>query len=287
MPEWLKVVIGVVALITAPIIPALYVEYLWVIGRDHDRSEATAENHSTERDQRKPVPSAAPVEPRATESNPISRKSTDQSGDSQMKLTDWLLVFVGLLQFGAIVGQIIIYRRQADIMGQQRRIAERALVLAQRPRIKVREIEPDFTVNHEWYFQEGEPVTGGFWIGNAGGSEAIVQIWRCHVWWSERGLPPAWPNIPLFRYEGSDDMPILTAGTHGLLKFQSPELMGKEGHDISTGRGDWRLYILGRITYADELGIMRTTAFCRRFQKQEEEAGRFVRTDDPDLEYED
>jgi hypothetical protein len=178
-------------------------------------------------------------------------------------------------------------REQAKATAENVRLAERALVLAQRPRIKVREIEPDFTVNHEWYFQEGEPVTGGFWIGNAGGSQAIVNIWRCHVWWSQRGLPPAWPNIPPFHYDGSDDMPTLTAGAHSLLRFQSAETMGKEGHDISTGRGDWRLYVFGRVTYADELGIMRTTAFCRRFHKAEGETGRFVRVDDTNLEYED
>lgn len=37
----------------------------------------------------------------------------------QMKWTDWLLVAVGVLQFGAIMGQVCIYRRQAGIMVRQ------------------------------------------------------------------------------------------------------------------------------------------------------------------------
>ena len=82
-------------------------------------------------------------------------------------------------------------------------------------------------------------------------------------------------------------MPVLTAGAHCILKFQSPVVMGKEGHDISTARGEWELFLIGRITYADELGVTRTTGFCRRFQKNVGETGRFIRVGDPDLEYED
>jgi hypothetical protein len=178
-------------------------------------------------------------------------------------------------------------QRLARATRRSARIAERALTLAQRPLIKVRDIEPEFTVNREWYFHEGEPVTGHFWIGNSGGSEATVKIWSCHVLWSQRGLPPAWPVLPTFNYDGSDFMPVLPAGVHSQLRFQSREPVGKEGHDISTGRGEWQLYVFGRITYADQLGIMRTTAFCRRFNKPEGGTGRFVRVEDPDLEYED
>jgi hypothetical protein len=50
MPEWLKVTIGVVALTITPTIPALYIESLWVIGRDHYRSEAATEKSSPHRD---------------------------------------------------------------------------------------------------------------------------------------------------------------------------------------------------------------------------------------------
>ena len=41
------------------------------------------------------------------------------SEGDQMKWTDWLLVAVGVLQFGAIMGQVCIYRRQARIMFHQ------------------------------------------------------------------------------------------------------------------------------------------------------------------------
>jgi hypothetical protein len=132
MPEWLKVAIGVVALTAMPTISALYIEYLWVIGRELDRSEAAAKNYSTERDKRSSTPLRTPFEPSTAEGNPIRRNDPDQSSSSEMKLTDWLLVAVGVLQFCAIVGQICIYRRQARIMQSQFRVAARAAHAAQR-----------------------------------------------------------------------------------------------------------------------------------------------------------
>jgi hypothetical protein len=287
MPEWLKVAIGVMALTATPTIPALYIEYLWVIGREHDRSEARAENHSAQRNQRDTTPSLTPFKPRATEGNPIRGNASDQSSNSEMKLTDWLLVLVGLLQFGAIVGQIIIYRRQADIMEQQRKTAERALILAQRPRIKVREIEPEFTVNGEWWFQPNQPASGDVWIVNSGGSDAAITVWRIQVILSNSGPPVHWPNRPVNIYDGFDDRPHLSPGEHTTLRFESAEPMPAEGDAISAGGGDWRLYLLGRITYSDELGVTRTTGFFRKFQRGPMEAGGFMRMSNPDLEYED
>lgn len=195
-------------------------------------------------------------------------------------------VATGVLAFSTFqLGRIT--SRSVDEAARNTKIAQRTLILAQRPRIKIRDIEPDFTVNKEWYFHTGNHVTGDVWIGNAGGSTATVTVWGIHVFWSRRGLPPAWPTTPPSPYPGSDNLPILNAGVHTTLKFQSADIMGEEGHDISMGREDWRLFLLGRVTYNDDLGIARTTAFCRRFQKPEGITGRFVRVDDPDLEYED
>jgi hypothetical protein len=39
---------------------------------------------------------------------------------------------------------------------------------------------------------------------------------------------------------------------------------------------------MGWINYADDLGFVRRTAFCRRFNP---ESGRFVAVDDPDYEH--
>src|SRR5438874_11148928 len=115
MAEWLKVFIGVVALVAAPTIPALYVEYLWAVSREHDRSEATAKNNSNKHDQGNAVPSATPVQPRTAESNPNARTDADQA-DDRMKLTGVLLVVVGFLQFLAIAATVVIARRQTDLL---------------------------------------------------------------------------------------------------------------------------------------------------------------------------
>src|SRR6185312_6452881 len=65
-------------------------------------------------------PSAAPPAPaNAPQHNPLAENRPGESGESQTKLTDLLLIVVGFLQFGAIVGQLIIYCRQAEIMKRQ------------------------------------------------------------------------------------------------------------------------------------------------------------------------
>ena len=44
------------------------------------------------------------------------------------------------------------------------------------------------------------------------------------------------------------------------------------------------LYVLGRVDYTDELGMTRSTGFCRRF---DDSLDRFSRVEDPDHEYAD
>jgi hypothetical protein len=47
--------------------------------------------------------------------------------------------------------------------------------------------------------------------------------------------------------------------------FQSDELMGPEGYLIRNFDPSWAIYLLGWIEYEDNLGIVRRTAFCRRY----------------------
>jgi hypothetical protein len=319
MAEWLRVVIGVALLIGLSAGPVLLFSDWPPLDQPHTaqgkrpptehRPSSAANQHSDTDNQTghatetKSSAASDKTPPPNLQQQPDRHRGTDlNQKDSEMdNLSAWatFAVTVGILIVAGI--QARIYRNQARIMRSQlnaaalaaratRRSAEisqKILTLTQRPRIKIRDIEPDFTVNKEWYFHSGNHVTGDVWIGNAGGSTATVKVWGIHVIWSERGLPPAWPAVPSPPYDGSDDLPILNAGVHTTLKFQSGEIMGEEGHDISTGRGKWRLFLLGRITYADDLGITRTTAFCRQFDKPEGITGRFIRVDDPDLEYDD
>jgi hypothetical protein len=81
MREWLKVVIGVAALVIIPTVPAFYVEYLWVISRDHYPPEARGKNDYTERDQRDARPFSAPNEPATDKNNQTTRAFADQASD--------------------------------------------------------------------------------------------------------------------------------------------------------------------------------------------------------------
>lgn len=42
------------------------------------------------------------------------------------------------------------------------------------------------------------------------------------------------------------------------------------------------MYVIGRVGYIDELGGMRSTAFCRKW---DDDKGRFFAVDDPDYEH--
>lgn len=42
------------------------------------------------------------------------------------------------------------------------------------------------------------------------------------------------------------------------------------------------VYVIGRVGYIDELGGMRSTAFCRKW---DDDKGRFFAVDDPDYEH--
>jgi hypothetical protein len=57
--------------------------------------------------------------------------------------------------------------------------------------------------------------------------------------------------------------------------------MGIPVHQFESGR--WSLYVMGRISYMDDVGAERFMAFCRKRERD----GRFTVIKDPDYEYED
>jgi hypothetical protein len=79
----------------------------------------------------------------------------------------------------------------------------------------------------------------------------------------------------------------LEAGQSNPISFQSRNVMGPEGDDISRFAGNWRLYIMGWIEYTDDLDNHRRTAFCREYRQiSGGSGGRFFPVDDPDYEHE-
>jgi hypothetical protein len=181
-----------------------------------------------------------------------------------------LAVFTGLLVIATItLGGIGIW--QGRILGKNVSVADRAaneardaILLSQRPRLRVRNfvIRPG---SDPVIFWPGSLIGVQFYVVNAGGSPATIRESHCTVYWTQRQLPMERP------YEGqSGNNPIspglkLQPGQSWPGSFQSDELMGPEGYLIRNFDPSWAIYLLGWIEYEDNLGIVRRTAFCRRY----------------------
>jgi hypothetical protein len=161
----------------------------------------------------------------------------------------------------------------------------RALILAQRPRLRVRNVVVH-TPRHTFYvgtiFHPNELVVGQLYIVNVGGTEARLVEAHCEVYWTTPGVD----TLPMERpYEGRD-VPairvILQPGQSAPLPFGSDRLIGgRESNQILDGQ--LMIYVLGLVAYSDQLGIIRRTAFCRKYDHRR---GRFFAVDDPDYEHE-
>jgi hypothetical protein len=196
--------------------------------------------------------------------------------------------------FAVSVGLLIVAVVQAWIYRAQAKIMHQTLALTQRPRIRIRHVVLDRIYDQQSSpFESRQPIYGRFDIVNIGGSVARVVTWQCHLRFGRADSPPEWPqNVDpdpeSDRFESVH--PILFPGVHAELCYKSryplQATYGPELRSSSPVPGGTRLYVIGRITYADETGVTRTTGFCRRWE-QGTQIPRFDRVDDPDLEYED
>lgn len=198
------------------------------------------------------------------------------------KVTDWLISL-------ATAAYAVIAGFQWRAIGEQAKVANRALLLAQRPKLRVRNV----VVTLSDTVRIGSPVRGQLYVENVGGSTASITemgCWIAHI----RG------NLPMQRmYEGQDPsnpeilntikdrhghaqlrpgesgtVSLLQSGTILELDYVTPAT--PEPHRTQ------RLYVYGWIHYSDAMGIVHRYAFCREFDTALE---RFVPVDNPDYEY--
>ena len=191
--------------------------------------------------------------------------------------------------------QMLLSGRQTDIIEKQHGLDRLQFIADKRPRLRVRHV----TINHPMpeartripLFQEGQRVTGSLVIVNVGATSAEAIDSRYCFYWSNTGLPM---DPPL-----SEESPRLFDGVAAPLEggesrtipIESQNLMDTNATNIAFGRGDWHLYVMGMVRYAD-IGsppVERFMGFCRVYQLPERGAGegRFVVVKDPDYEYED
>jgi len=258
-------------------------------------------------------PMVVRVLPKTADEIEAERKERNERATAEEGLTRYtlylalataLLFVVASVQAGLFVWQLILIRRSvrdtataanaanasAEAAKLDANAAQRMLVLAQRPKLRVRNVVVSYPnpMHRQPFrlFEPGELVSGQFYVVNIGGTVARIDEGDCRVYWTNQGLPMERP------YEGQEieNMipPIkLEAGQSTPIPFASRKTMGSEGDDIRAFAAGWRLYVMGWIAYTDDLNNPRRTAFCREYRQIPHNAeGRFFPIDDPDYEHE-
>jgi hypothetical protein len=201
--------------------------------------------------------------------------------------TDWGILAVTFAYALISLGLLNATRRQA-------KISSKTLQMQFRPRIGIRNVAiyPTELMKNE---PESErilvgklPVIGRFCIVNVGGTDATVTEIHAEVTWEYFELPMIRP------YDENKPHPLSTAQT--LKSGQSITWAFRSAKDMDinvyriTKPEQWkdstrpprRLYVLGFIVYADDLGFERRTAFCRYLDSVTQ---RFTAVKDPDYEH--
>jgi hypothetical protein len=197
--------------------------------------------------------------------------------------TSVLALFTGLL--------VTVSTIQIAFLIRADQATQRTLVLAQRPKLRVRNIvvshPPVFPREPPPLFTEGHPLQCQFFVANIGGTPAMIIEAFAMIFQTRAGLPMHRP------YEGSNgNLAVprgrLAPGQSFPLTFVSDEVIGEGAQTIGNTqiiRGV-RLFVMGWIEYSDDIGIVRRTAFCREFKAGPWDDGRFRRVKNRDYEHE-
>jgi hypothetical protein len=151
---------------------------------------------------------------------------------------------------------------QWDVIDKQVRIANETLILANRPRIKVR----TFVIKPRNKFVWNLAIDLECQVVNSGGVEAYIVESNCTVF-TIGGLNEGLPMLPPYSnqtdsFKVKND--ILPAGLACPL-YQPSEIMLMSANDELVAKGEIKLYAIGYILYRDKLRNFYRTAFCRRF----------------------
>jgi hypothetical protein len=177
-------------------------------------------------------------------------------------------------------------RRQTDIQAKQHAVGRLQLLAIYRPKLRIKHV----SLTSNLFEEEKKPIAVSVTIINDGPADAHIIEYGMKLFVEEKSemLPPIHKYNPLKKVVGG--ALVLTPG-------QSTDIFKDEGdgtiafNPYAIGRGDLRLYCTGYVHYADSVGNVRTTAFCRVLhlaweQKSWADTGRFRLFRDPDYEYE-
>jgi hypothetical protein len=201
-----------------------------------------------------------------------------------------------LVGAGATVAAFItlaVIKQQTKAAMDSAELTRQSIVLANRPRLTIRNIvieEPTvgdrFFIGrkHDRMFNPEKKFKGELAIVNFGGHQATIQNSSCAV--VSSGPPEELPR----KFGAPDGGGVLIP--NGAVIRTGERVEGRFGGNGPTEKQVNKaavhsptetlfLYIVGWIDYADELGHIRRTSFCRVYRPQ---LDRFIPVDDPDYE---
>jgi hypothetical protein len=168
-------------------------------------------------------------------------------------------------------------RQSNTITREATRLTNQSFILTERPKIIVRNVA---VIDAGLLFNRAANahITGTVFVANVGTTKARVISIFCDVF---RGVLPMIP--PYVNSDGSKVDIELAPGKGTTWQFETvlpqstdPEIF----RQIATRSAG--VYVLGRIGYQDDIGTMRSTAICRKWDVP---AARFFPISDPDYEH--
>jgi hypothetical protein len=208
----------------------------------------------------------------------VSVESVKDWTDRAVWIFSGLLVIVGFFQVWILMRQTSIIN--ASLLETQRatELTRQSLVLTQRPKIIVR----DVSTTADPLDAPSHGIDGTIQILNSGNTPAHLLFITCDPYLAAK-LPMGIPyNMKMGK---RDPVPVLPPGIYTIETFswQPPSGDDPFGYQRYAGirNGNWNIYVMGQIVYADDLGNQRATRFCRVYDRAR---GRFFPAQDAEYE---
>ncbi len=208
-------------------------------------------------------------------------------------VTDWIIALSAAIYAFFAYRQWQTIRQQAKATNRQAEIAQQTLVLTYRPKLIVRNVVMEQPDMRNWTVPQDIKTDQLFvwrlYVSNIGGTPATVTETGCWIILVLGELPMERP------YEGRSGNTVITGmkvanklfpGESGTLHIA---LLGEQvegGQDPIKGLQGYpkqlHIYVMGWVTYVNDIGIVRRTAFCRRYDWARQY---FVAVDNLDYEH--
>jgi hypothetical protein len=206
--------------------------------------------------------------------NPSTEAGQQAKSNDDFGILDMLYKIAGI---AGVLGAWVLL----GIVLYQTKITQKELRLTHRPKRIVRKIAiPALkSLNRKSPMNDWtQEMKGYYWLANVGGLTATVTSTLEGIWVAN-GLPM---EIPGEGDNGRKMNIILKPGESQKINHPDTVIPAEDAMDLIEGKAN--AFVIVRIEYIDEAGIIRNTSACRRYDPTTEQ---FTRVDNPDYEYAD